>query len=249
MGSGLPIQATRKEIARCPRPRVGQVSSGRFRPRLFLASVTVRYLRAWATEISSFDRAKRHRSFSSASLNTANDGAAATAFNSRLVVRMRILCPCSTMQHSPGKMDTLEHLTAFALRCRAFWDKVMGVQFLLCDPAKYEAFAKNSSRKRFFAKHATDWPDPPSHLIRFLEDPNFRGLDPNPQFPQILERVMENLDAIRTAEAHGTGMLRKSTLGTLPIVESDHATLLTHYNIALGTMRALRRTLEGLARR
>ena len=146
-----------------------------------------------------------------------------------------------------GKMDELEHLTAFVLRCRAFWDKVMGVLFLLCDPAKYEAFAKNSSRKHFFAKHAADWPDPPSHLIRFLEEPDFRGLDPNPQFPQILERVMENLDAIRTAEAHGTGTLRKSTLGTLPIIESDRATLVAHYNITLGTMKALHRTLEGLA--
>ena len=143
-----------------------------------------------------------------------------------------------------GKMDTLQHLTAFVLRCRAFWDKVMGVLFLLCDPANYEAFAKASSRKGFFAKHAADWPDPPHHLLRFLEDPNFRGLDPNPRFPQILKRVMEHLDAIRTAEAHGTGTLRKSTLGTGPIEESGHASLLAHWNIALGTMRALRRTID-----
>ena len=39
-----------------------------------------------------------------------------------------------------GKMDTLMHLTAFALRCRAFWDKVLGVLFLLCDPANYDRF-------------------------------------------------------------------------------------------------------------
>ena len=143
-----------------------------------------------------------------------------------------------------GKMDTLQHLTAFALRCRAFWDKVMGVLFLLYDPANYEAFAKASSRKRFFAKYAADWPDPPPHLLRFLEDPNFRGLDPNPRFPQILERVMGHLDAIRTAEAHGTGTLRKSTLGTGPLSESGQASLLAHWNIALGTMRALRRTID-----
>ena len=147
-----------------------------------------------------------------------------------------------------GKMDNLGHLTAFALRCRAFWDKVMGVLFLLCEPAKYEAFTRASRRKRFFAKNAAEWPDPPPHLLRFLEDSNFRGLDPNPRFPHILERVMEHLDGIRTAEAHGTGTLRKSTLGTVPIDESGHASLLAHYNIALGTMRALRRTLEGLAR-
>ena len=143
-----------------------------------------------------------------------------------------------------GKMDTLQHLTAFALRCRAFWDKVMGVLVLLCDPANYEYFAKASSRKRCFAKYAAVWPDPPPHLLRFLEDPNFRGLDPNPRFPQILERVMEHLEAIRTAEAHGTGTLRKSTLGTGPFGGSGHAPLLAHWNIAHGTMRALRRTID-----
>ena len=147
-----------------------------------------------------------------------------------------------------GKMDNLGHLTAFALRCRAFWDKVMGVLFLLCEPAKYEAFVKAPRRKRFFGKSAVEWSDPPPHLLRFLEDPNFRGLDPNPRFPQIIERVMEHLDGIRTAEAHGTGTLRKSALGTVPMGESGHASLLTHYNIALGTMRALRRTLNDLSR-
>ena len=148
-----------------------------------------------------------------------------------------------------GKMDTLEHLTAFTLRCRAFWDKAMGVLFLLCEPTKYEGFAKAKSRKRFFAKHAASWSDPPPHILRFLEDPNFRGLDPKPRFPQILEQVMEHLDTIRTAEGHGMGTLRKSTLGTLPIGESGHASLLAHWNIALGTMRALRRTVGDLVRR
>ena len=147
-----------------------------------------------------------------------------------------------------GKMDTLRHLTAFALRCRAFWDKAMGVLFLVCEPAKYEDFVDNSRRKRFFAKHASEWPDPPGRLLRFLEDPNFRAMDPNPGFPHSLERVMEDLDAIRTAEAHGTGTLRKSTLGTASIVESRSASLIAHYNIALGTMKALRGTLEDLIR-
>ena len=59
---------------------------------------------------------------------------------------------------------------------------------------------------------------------------------------------MEHLDGIRTAEAHGTGTLRKSALGTVPMGESGHASLLAHYNIALGTMRALRRTLNDLSR-
>ena len=146
-----------------------------------------------------------------------------------------------------GKMDTLEHLTAFALRCRAFWDKVMGVLFLLSEPAKYDAFTSNRSRRRFFANRAAEWPDPPSHLLGFLQDPNFRALDPKPRFPDILVQVMDSVDTIRTAEAHGAGRLRKSALGTVPVEESLHATLLAHYNIGLGTMKALRRTLEELA--
>ena len=48
--------------------------------------------------------------------------------------------------------------------------------------------------------------------------------------------------------AHGTGTLKKSTLGTVPLGESAHVSLLAHYNIALGTMRALRRTLGDLSR-
>ena len=127
-----------------------------------------------------------------------------------------------------GKMDILEHLTAFTLRCRAFWDKTMGVVFLLCDPSQYDRFARASSRKRFFARHAAEWPDPPSHLLRLLEDSDFRAFDPIPRFPRTLDRVVEHLDGIRTAEAHGTGTLRKSALGTGPIGESKSALLIAH---------------------
>lgn len=147
-----------------------------------------------------------------------------------------------------GKMDTLERLTALALRCRAFWDKMMGLLFLLCEPEKYEAFSKAPSRKRFFATRAKDWPDPPSHLLQFVQDPMFRELDPNLGFPRVLTQVMAHLDGIRTAEAHGTGTLRKSALGTLPIDQAPHASLIAHWNIALRAMRALRRTLEDLTR-
>ena len=146
-----------------------------------------------------------------------------------------------------GKMDILEHLTAFALRCRAFWDKFMGVLFLVCEEEKYDKFARAKSRKRYFANRAAEWPNPPSHILRFLEDPNFRDLDPNPRFPRILEQVVEDLDAVRTAEAHGTGTLRKSTLGRMPSIGSGLVSLFAHWNIALGATRALRRTLEDLS--
>ena len=146
-----------------------------------------------------------------------------------------------------GKMEILEHLTAFALRCRAFWEKFMGVLFLVCEEKRYDTFARAKSRKRYFANRAAEWPNPPSHILRFLEDPNFRELDPNPRFPKILEQVMEDLDVVRTAEAHGTGTLRKSTLGQMPSIGHGLASLLAHWNIALGATRALRRTLDDLS--
>ena len=43
--------------------------------------------------------------------------------------------------------------------------------------------------------------------------------------------VMEHLGGIRTAEAHGAGTLRTSTLGAVPISESKPASLVAHYNI------------------
>ena len=146
-----------------------------------------------------------------------------------------------------GKMEILESLTAFTLRCRAFWDKFMGVLFLVCEEEKYDKFSSNMSRKRYFANRAEGWPNPPSHILKFLKDPNFRGLDPNPRFPRIIEQVVEDLDSVRTAEAHGTGTLRKSTLSLTPEIGYGLVSLVAHYNIALGATRALRRTLEDLS--
>ena len=59
--------------------------------------------------------------------------------------------------------------------------------------------------------------------------------------------VIKHLNGFRTAEAHLTGKLRKSALGRVPIGESEQVWLFAHWNIALGTMKALHRTLDELA--
>lgn len=46
-----------------------------------------------------------------------------------------------------GKMDILYSLSAFSFRIRAFWDKYMGVLFLLYEEQKYEKYVKAKSRK------------------------------------------------------------------------------------------------------
>ena len=68
-----------------------------------------------------------------------------------------------------GKLDILHCMTSFALRCRAFWDKSMGILFLLYDDSNYQAFAGSPSRKRFFQKHAPSWPSISPYLLRSMD--------------------------------------------------------------------------------
>ena len=165
-----------------------------------------------------------------------------------------------------GKLDILRNMTAFALRCRAFWDKAMGILFLLYDDANYEAFARSSSRKKFFRRCATEWPPLSPHLLRSLDDVDVANLAMQPGLPDIgitpssrptpdslpplhehLAQIIDTLDTVRTAEAHGAGSLRKWSLAILPLHESKDAWLINHWNIATRFTHMLRRTLLDLA--
>ena len=164
-----------------------------------------------------------------------------------------------------GKLDVLHNMTSFAIRCRAFWDKAMGILFLLYDDSKYEAFARSSSRKRFFRKRAADWPPLSPQLLNALSDVDVAVLAAQPGLPDLaitprsvpsvdsippfhehLVQVIDTLDTVRTAEAHGAGMLRKWSLAMLPLHESKDAWLINHWNIATGFTHGLRRTLLDL---
>ena len=65
---------------------------------------------------------------------------------------------------------------------------------------------------------------------------------PSPFIETFLE-LIENLDIIRTAEAHGTGMLRKWSLSTLPLEKTRDFGLINHWNMANDFMKALQKTL------
>ena len=165
-----------------------------------------------------------------------------------------------------GKLDILHNMTSFALRCRAFWDKAMGILFLLYDNSSYEAFTQSSRRKRFFNKRASSWPSLSSHLLKSLDKVDVvdlatqpglpdRAISPpysprvasNPPFHEHLTQIIDTLDnKVRTAESHGAGTLRKWSFAMLPLHESKDAWLFNHWNIATGFTHALHRTLLDL---
>ena len=165
-----------------------------------------------------------------------------------------------------GKMDILYSLSAFSFRLRAFWDKYMGVLLLLYENQKYEKYIKAKSRKSFFIRCAKEWPDISVHLRRCLTNivrtwlihseqrETAKAIDrekfcvPFPEpFLQILGKVIEMVDAIRTPEAHGAGFLRKWTFANLPIDRSKDFALMNHWNHANKFMQALRTTISELA--
>jgi hypothetical protein len=92
------------------------------------------------------------------------------------------------------RLDLFGATTSFVLRYRAIWDKLMGVVILLLEPDKYQKFVKSSSRKKKFVKIL-----------------NERG----GQWPVYALHVSETIkifdERFRTAEAHGSGRLRKLT--------------------------------------
>jgi hypothetical protein len=90
------------------------------------------------------------------------------------------------------KMDLHKANTAFILRYRATWDKVMGVTILLYAPDEYDRFYKARSRKRSFRKIAEKTGQIPLDLC------------------DEIEQVISDFDSkYRTAEAHGMGAMRK----------------------------------------
>lgn len=165
-----------------------------------------------------------------------------------------------------GKMDILYSLSALSFRIRAFWDKYMGVLFLLYQHEEYENYIKARSRKAFFIEHAKEWPEISVHLrqcltnivkgllihsgqreaAREIDSEKFCISFPDP-FLGILGEMIEMVDAIRTPEAHGAGRLRKWTLANLPIDRSRDFALINHWNNGNEFMQALRTTIADLA--
>ena len=165
-----------------------------------------------------------------------------------------------------GKMNILYSLSAFSFRIRAFWDKYMGVLFLLYKSQKYEEYIKSKSRKKFFIQHAQEWPTISVHLrkcltnivrkrlvhlgqketAKIIDDEKLFVSFPKP-FLSVMGKIVEMVDVIRTPEAHGAGFLRKWTLANLPIDRSRDFALINHWNNGNEFMQALRTTFAEFA--
>ena len=153
-------------------------------------------------------------------------------------------------------------LSALSFRARAFWDKYMGILFLLYEWSKYEKFVRAKSRKKYFVNNAEDWPEISLHFrkcltnvvrtwlihseqreaAREIDKINFIVDFPDP-FLKIMGDLIVMTDPIRTAEAHGTGILRKWSLANVPIDRSRDFSLINHWNVVNEFMHALRATI------
>ena len=163
------------------------------------------------------------------------------------------------IQTFSAKMDILCSLTSFAMRCRAFWDKYLGLFVLLYDTENYDEFCASKSKKRKFRQIASKWD---SISPRFEEclgknigdlilitgrlkksNPKREELFSSIPFPEpyieCLLKFIEALDEFRTPEVHGTGRLRKWSLSILPLELSKDFSLLNHWNVANSFMQAL----------
>lgn len=112
-----------------------------------------------------------------------------------------------------GKMEIHRFNTSFVLRYRAIWDKIMGLLILMHDPARYDAFMKARSRKKEFIKIAKE--------SKFASD----------IFLLELEQLLTTFDdKFRTAEAHGSGVLRKYSFVMESLEKNPQIELVEYWN-------------------
>lgn len=112
-----------------------------------------------------------------------------------------------------AKMDIQRYSTAFVLRYRALFDKVMGFIILMFAPGDYDAFCSARRKRKSFRKIASNISQVPSELI-----------------DQIDRLLTDFDDRFRTPEAHGTGALRKWVFLMESHWDNPQAELMIFYN-------------------
>jgi hypothetical protein len=101
------------------------------------------------------------------------------------------------------KMDIHRFSTSFIFRYRALWDKIMGLYVLIVAPNDYDNFIKSKSRKSQFKKIMTKVSFPKKTI-------------------EGIEKILTDFDdKFRTAEAHGTGQIRKMSLSMEPFHKNE----------------------------
>lgn len=113
-----------------------------------------------------------------------------------------------------GKMDIHRFATSFVLRYRAIWDKLMGFFILYFAPSEYDRFCKSDSKKKAFRNIASTISALPSEFVT-----------------TILNRIEEFDNNFRTAEAHGTGVVRKWALTMEGMEGNPFIELIGYWNI------------------
>lgn len=128
----------------------------------------------------------------------------------------------------------------------------MGLLVLINSPNEYEKYCKAKSRKKKFQSVSSEWVDFPTELqesllqtlqqFPFYDELKGKSIFPVP-FVDILLTFIDQLDnKYRTAEAHGTGSIRKWSLSMLPGEESQDFGLFNHWNIANSMIQGLRKS-------
>ena len=126
-----------------------------------------------------------------------------------------------------GKFDIHRSATAFVFRYRAVWDKILGLLVLLFAPDEYERFAGAKSRQKVFRSIASKIQDMPAAYVADL-----------------LSELGKFDNTFRTAEAHGTGTIRKWSLTMQGIDENPMIDLFGHWNFLNSTAIAIATMLK-----
>lgn len=112
------------------------------------------------------------------------------------------------------KMDIHRYSSSFIFRYRALGDKIMGLYILVISPNDYEAFISGKSRRNQFKKIMSKVPHFPAVVINEID-----------------EVLTDFDDKFRTAEAHGTGKLRKISLSMEPFHKNELALFIDFANV------------------
>jgi len=125
-------------------------------------------------------------------------------------------------------LEAHRNLTAYILRIRSLWDKIVGFLVLFFASHRYDSFIRSKSAISAFAKLVNDVTDFPDDLAANLR------------------QVITDLDTrFRTPEAHRTGALRKWTYTEAPWTAEDFRRLLNHYNLVNDAVHALGKVIHG----
>ncbi|WP_419660736.1 hypothetical protein [Desulfosarcina variabilis] len=126
-----------------------------------------------------------------------------------------------------GKMDIHRFSTSYILRYRALWDKVMGLLVMAIIPKKYDHFVTSKSRKKEFKKIFLESNILDEKTLKTIED---------------LLTQFDN--TFRTAEAHGTGRLRKYSLTMESLDKNPQIELIKFWNSINGVIAGLPKMFE-----